>query len=61
MFARLFKRLPANDVPQELYGSVVAQARQPVFFTDYGFHDTVTGRFDLVALHLFHALPPPGS
>ena len=53
MFARFFKRIPASDVPQELYGSVVAQARQPVFFTDYGFPDTVTGRFDLVTLHLF--------
>ena len=53
MFARLFKRMSATDVPQELYGSVVAQARRPVFFTDYGFPDTVTGRFDLVALHLF--------
>jgi cytochrome b pre-mRNA-processing protein 3 len=53
MFARLFKRSAASDVPQQLYGSVVAQSRQPEFFTDYGFKDTVTGRYDVVALHLF--------
>ena len=53
MFAGLFKRSRAHEVPQELYGSVVAQARLPVFFTDFGFEDTVTGRFDVVLLHLF--------
>lgn len=53
MFAKLFKRSNSSDVPQELYGSVVAQARQTAFFTDYGFQDSVTGRYDLVCLHLF--------
>lgn len=53
MFANLFKRSRNHEVPQELYGSVVAQSRNPVFFTDFGFEDTVTGRFDLVALHLY--------
>jgi cytochrome b pre-mRNA-processing protein 3 len=53
MFAKLFKRSRASIVPQELYGSVVAQARQAAFFTNYGFEDTVTGRYDVVALHLF--------
>jgi cytochrome b pre-mRNA-processing protein 3 len=31
----------------------VAQARKPVFYVRYGFKDTVTGRFDLLALHMF--------
>ena len=53
MFGNLFKRARSHEVPQELYGSVVTQSRQPVFFTDFGFDDSVTGRFDLVSLHLF--------
>ncbi|MGB7287769.1 MAG: ubiquinol-cytochrome C chaperone family protein [Salaquimonas sp.] len=53
MFTGLFKRTRTHEVPQQLYGSVVAQSREPVLFTDYGFPDTVTGRFDAVSLHLF--------
>jgi cytochrome b pre-mRNA-processing protein 3 len=53
MFSRLFSRKPANPVPQQLYGSVVAQSRNPLFFTEFGFHDTVISRFDVLCLHLF--------
>ncbi|MEZ5800397.1 MAG: ubiquinol-cytochrome C chaperone family protein [Nitratireductor sp.] len=40
-------------VPQEIYGRVMAQARNGTFYTRYGFEDTVTGRFDMLALHMF--------
>lgn len=40
----------------ELYGRVVASARQPEFYRDLGVPDTPEGRFELVALHLFVAL-----
>lgn len=53
MFARLFGRTRSHAVPQELYGSVVAQARNPVLFGEGGFNDDVTGRFDALALHMF--------
>jgi cytochrome b pre-mRNA-processing protein 3 len=43
----------ADPVPAALYGAVVAQARQPVFYGAYGFPDTVTGRFDVLGLHMF--------
>lgn len=36
-----------------IYGVIVAQARQPVFYTRYGVPDTVEGRFDMIVLHLF--------
>lgn len=49
----LFRRRPQRLVPRQLYDSVVAQARQKIFFTAFGFADSVTGRFDLLALHLF--------
>lgn len=35
-----------------LYGMIVAQARLPVFYREYGVPDTVDGRFDLIVLHL---------
>ena len=38
---------------EELYGSVVAQARQPVFYAKTGVSDSVDGRFDMITLHLF--------
>jgi len=53
MFKRLFSRKPDNPVPSQLYESVVEQARTPVLFTDFGFADSVTGRFDALCLHLF--------
>jgi cytochrome b pre-mRNA-processing protein 3 len=31
---------------------IVAQARIPAFYTDYGIPDTVQGRFELLVLHL---------
>ena len=57
MFAKLFTKLFSSAtptlVPQELYGSVMTQSRKAVFFTQFGFEDSVTGRFDVLALHMF--------
>jgi cytochrome b pre-mRNA-processing protein 3 len=39
-----------------LYGAVVAQARQPAFYTACGVPDTVDGRFEMIALHMFLVL-----
>ena len=36
-----------------LYFSAVRQARDPWFYRDLGAPDTVTGRFDLLSLHIF--------
>ena len=38
---------------QRLYTALVAQARRPVFYAQYGVPDTVDGRFDNIALHAF--------
>ena len=40
----------------EIYGAVVAAARQPVFFRKYSVPDTPEGRFEMVALMLFLVL-----
>jgi len=37
---------------ERLYGAIVAQARTPVFYLDFGVPDTVEGRFDLLVLHM---------
>ncbi len=38
---------------ERLYGAIVAQARMPVFYRDFGVPDTVEGRFDLLVLHMY--------
>ena len=35
-----------------LYGTIVAQARSPIFYRGYGVSDTVAGRFEMIVLHL---------
>jgi cytochrome b pre-mRNA-processing protein 3 len=37
---------------ERLYGTIVAQARTPVFYEALGVPDTVEGRFDLLVLHM---------
>lgn len=39
-----------------IYGTIVAQARLPDFYADFGVPDTVNGRFDMVILHLWLVL-----
>jgi cytochrome b pre-mRNA-processing protein 3 len=52
MFPRLFRRDPVVNI-EVLYGAIVAQARVPAFYAEYGVPDTLAGRFDLLVLHLF--------
>jgi cytochrome b pre-mRNA-processing protein 3 len=52
MILRPFRRNAENRTIASLYGMIVAQARQPAFYADYGVPDTVQGRFDLIVLHL---------
>jgi cytochrome b pre-mRNA-processing protein 3 len=55
MLTRLFgsKR---NEVAERLYAAIVAQSRQPPFYAACGVPDTVDGRFEMVALHMFLVL-----
>jgi len=47
-----FWRSPDSRSIAALYGAIVAQARSPAFYADYGVADTVQGRFDVIVLHL---------
>jgi cytochrome b pre-mRNA-processing protein 3 len=53
MLSRLFRRQSAVADPYPLYAAAIAQSRQPVFYARLGVPDTVDGRFDMVALHVF--------
>jgi cytochrome b pre-mRNA-processing protein 3 len=46
---------PAGTI-EAIYGMIVTQAREPIFYRDLGVPDTVNGRFDLVLLHLWLVL-----
>jgi cytochrome b pre-mRNA-processing protein 3 len=52
MILSAFRRSDHSRNIQGLYGAIVAQARQPAFYTHYGVPDSVEGRFELIVLHL---------
>jgi cytochrome b pre-mRNA-processing protein 3 len=52
MIFRLFRRDPQDASIAALYGAIVAQARNPGFYLDYGVPDTPEGRFDMIVLHV---------
>jgi cytochrome b pre-mRNA-processing protein 3 len=52
MFAWLSRRLDRRRTARELYGSIVTQARTPVFYAAWGIPDTLTGRCEILILHL---------
>ena len=50
MILRLFPNKRQEGTIRSLYGAIVAQARQPRFYREYGVPDTVNGRFDMIVL-----------
>ena len=49
-------RLAPRGTIEAIYGMIVTQAREPLFYRDLGVPDTVNGRFDLLLLHLWLVL-----
>ena len=47
---------PLHGTIEAIYGMIVTQAREPLFYRDLGVPDTVNGRFDLLLLHLWLVL-----
>jgi len=56
MLNSLRKRLHDRHAVRRLHAAIVARARDPVFYRDFGVSDTVDGRFDLIALHAWLVL-----
>jgi cytochrome b pre-mRNA-processing protein 3 len=52
MIFKLFRKTAPDDAVYAAYNFIVAQSRQPRFYADWGVPDTVTGRFDMISLHL---------
>jgi cytochrome b pre-mRNA-processing protein 3 len=49
-------RIAPRGTIEAIYGMIVTQAREPLFYRDLGVPDTVNGRFDLLLLHLWMVL-----
>jgi cytochrome b pre-mRNA-processing protein 3 len=49
-------RLPPRGTIGAIYGMIVTQAREPLFYRDLAVPDTVNGRFDLLVMHLWMIL-----
>ena len=49
-------RAPLRGTIEAIYGMIVTQAREPLFYRDLAVPDTVNGRFDLLLLHLWMVL-----
>jgi cytochrome b pre-mRNA-processing protein 3 len=49
-------RIPQRGTIEGIYGMIVTQAREPLFYRDLGVPDTVNGRFDMLVLHLWMVL-----
>ena len=62
----LFRKSRNRPLIDRLHGEIMAGARQPVFFVEYGVADTLEGRFEIlclvstIALRAMSALPEPG-
>ena len=52
MILSLFRKTIAPEPVYAVYRAIVAQSRQPRFYADWSVPDTVTGRFDMISLHL---------
>jgi len=49
-------RSPLRGTIEAIYGMIVTQAREPLFYRAMAVPDTVNGRFDLLLLHLWLVL-----
>ena len=56
MLRLLKRRAEFQRKAGEIYGAIVTQARQPVFYARLGIPDTPTGRYEMVVVHLFLVL-----
>jgi cytochrome b pre-mRNA-processing protein 3 len=48
--------MPSRGTIGVIYGMIVTQAREPLFYRELAVPDTVNGRFDMVVLHLWMVL-----
>ncbi|MDZ4840544.1 MAG: ubiquinol-cytochrome C chaperone family protein [Hyphomicrobium aestuarii] len=61
MFDWIYGRRDDRQKASEIYGAVVAQARNPEFYTSYAVPDSIEGRYEMIALHLAIVLERLGA
>lgn len=52
MILSLFRKKTPSEPVFAVYRAIVAQSRRPVYYAEWQVPDTVTGRFDMISLHL---------
>lgn len=52
IWKRLFDPQPRSEQAWPVYELIVAQARNPVLYRDYGLPDSLDGRFESIVLHM---------
>lgn len=52
MILNLFRKKRATEAVYAVYAAIVAQSRRPKFYAEWNVPDTVTGRFDMISLHM---------
>ena len=64
MFAKLRRRADRERLAEDLYSTAVGQARNAAFYRELGVPDSLDGRFEMIAIHVFlllHRLKDGGS
>lgn len=64
LFGRRRRAAAEREAAEALYVMAVARARDPVFYRRYAVPDSLDGRFDMIALHVFlilHRLKQEGE
>ncbi|HTN97127.1 MAG TPA: ubiquinol-cytochrome C chaperone family protein, partial [Nordella sp.] len=51
MILSLFKRKASRNSVRAVYGAIVAAARRPKPYAEWGVPDNVDGRYDMIILH----------
>src|SRR5262245_24430098 len=51
MILSLFKRKASRNSLRAVYGAIVAAARHPLLYAEWGVPDTLDGRYDMIVLH----------
>jgi len=54
--SRFFKKAPDDAIAHQLYVMIAAQSRLPEFYRGGAVPDSLDGRFDMLALHMFLVL-----
>lgn len=53
MFLNIFGKKVSSHRARQLYKTALEQSRLKVFYSEYGVPDSVDGRFEMIAMHVF--------